>query len=165
MEEKDKKDENVSKLFPRINPETIRPKVKGKADFFSWNLYKYVKQHPLDKVWMGTWNSIDGIQSEPNTLYIGYMEDGRCWFHGNMLRRVCCFPKERWAMNRGHDLVNWKECTDDFMADYLRRGVCAIHNGMAHKWTESGGKRTCEYCGLTEKAMVKILTKQIWVAA
>lgn len=144
----------------------IKPKVKGQSDLFSWQLYRYMRKYPDisdQKIYSGTWNSIDGVNRAYPVLYIGCMHDDG-WFHGRSLRNLCsCGSKiERYAYHHGHDTHNWTDVTDAFWGEYMRIGVCAIHGDAAHNWLRDGGKRTCEYCGKVENRKIIMVEKEIW---
>lgn len=155
----------------QIEPNTIRPKQNGKADFFSWQLYRYVKKNPhACQIWKGTWNNVTGIDRENPVLYIGYMDEsqsGSKWLHGSMLRSVCRARGDRtgYAYGPEFDTHNWEEITDQWWQEYMRIGVCAIHGDNAHNWNEQGKTRTCEYCGKVEKKAVYMVPKTVWEAA
>lgn len=149
-----------------VNPENYKPQQKGKADFFSWQLYKWMKKKPdFCHIYKGFWNSATGYDPERPVLYIGLLEDG-C-FMGHMLRRICTSGNklESWAFcSKEYHLDEWVDITEEFFADYQKRGVCAIHDDTAHKWTDdqNTSMRTCEYCGKTERQRLIFVPQMVW---
>lgn len=142
------------------------PKVKGKSDFYSWQLYKWMKKKPdFCRIYEGVWNSATGYDPNRIILYIGLLYDD-C-FMGSMLRRICTVGAKLDSMaycSKGHHLDEWQDVTDSFFADYRKRGVCAIHGGMAHKWTYDVelAIRTCEYCGEKQEKKTVMVPKDVW---
>ncbi|SDZ95338.1 hypothetical protein [Marinobacterium iners] len=150
-------------------PEMVKPKVRGQSDFFSWQLYRYLRKYPYasqQRIWAGTWNSATGIDPESPQLYIGSERDG-FWIHARQLRNLCCHNSglERWAYGPGHDTRNWTDVTEAFWADYLKKGVCAIHGDFAHEWDEEGDRRTCLYCGQVEVKTIVMKPHTVWQLA
>lgn len=152
-----------------MDPKTIKPKVNGKSDFFSWNLYRWTKANPsYCRVYRGIWNSCAGKNNlGKEWLCIGYRSDDM-WFHGRPIIGVCRDgkPKEKYAYSpgeKGHDAAHWEDITEEFWKRYMEIGVCAIHGERAHKWVESGRERTCEYCGKKERKLVFIESVERWV--
>ncbi|MDD2462457.1 MAG: hypothetical protein PHI97_00505 [Desulfobulbus sp.] len=142
-----------------------KPKVNGKSDFFSWNLYIWLKKNPeYCRIYKGVWNSANGYDPSRPTLYIGFVADN--WFHGTMLRRVCNLglKEHTWAYGpRDSHLDEWIDITDEFFADYERRGVCAIHDDMVHVWEKSSpDERRCVYCGKTETRAIIFAPQEVW---
>lgn len=148
--------------------EQVKPKIRGKSDFFSWQLYCYMKKykHPSEfRIWSATWNSCYGVQPEKPSLHIGGERDGQ-WIHARQLKNLCLVGQkvERYAYGAIHDTANWVDVTDAFWTDYMKKGVCAIHGDYAHKWHEEGSQRKCEYCDKTEKKQIVMVEKEIWQA-
>jgi hypothetical protein len=59
------------------------------------------------------------------------------------------------------------ELTESFFKNYEKKGVCAIHAGMSHKWTyplESPDLRTCKYCGETQQRQVVHVPTEKWAS-
>lgn len=152
-----------------IDPKTIKPKVRGKADFYSWQLYRWAKKYPGRlQIFKGTWNSSTGLNGGNPTLYIGLMdEDGSGWFHGAQLRHICCVGRkiESWAYGPNFDTANWEDATEWFWDEYMRIGVCAIHGDLWHDWSICCDTRTCTRCGATEHKQVVEFTRDVWIAA
>lgn len=149
-----------------ITPKLIKPKVRGKSDFFSWQLYRWVKKYPARlQIFKGTRNSATGIDREKPQLYIGVMTDDH-WFHGAQLRYICCVGRkiEAWAYGPNFDTENWENITDQFWNDYMKIGTCAIHGDLWHDWNTEGDKRTCTRCGATEHKQTETFTKEVWRA-
>ena len=150
----------------KVNPQSIKPAVRGKSYFFSWQLYRWARQKPeLCSVFAGTWNSFNGIDRDNPTLYIGLMdEDG--WFHGKPLRGLCSHGAnlQSWAFGPAHDTGNWNDVTEEFWADYLKRGVCAIHGDLAHEWeyTVDGKARSCLWCNKQERQKTIYRPVKVW---
>ncbi len=152
-----------------INPESIKPKLNGKSDFFSWQLYKWVKENQfLYEIWEGTYDNITGVNPENKVLYIGFMEsveNKRAWFSGRILKNLCLINQKLnpFSYEHCHDIDNWKEITQEWWKEYRLKGVCAIHGDFSHKWIVSGNTRTCEYCKKTEYKTIEIVKKEVWV--
>jgi hypothetical protein len=152
-----------------INHQQIKPAANGRSDFFSWQLYRWVKKHPGRlKIWAGTWNSCTGIDREKPVLYIGDDRDGD-WIHARQLRNLCTHGAnlQAWAYGPPHDTKNWVDATEAFWGDYLKKGVCAIHGDFAHDWDDQGQRRACNYCGAveTKETRTRTVTTEVWVAA
>lgn len=146
----------------------IKPKVRGQSDFFSWQLYRYMKKYrnPSEhRIWAATWSNCYGVQPDKPSLYIGSDRDGD-WIHARQLRNLCLVGQkiERYAYGAPHDTGNWVDVTDAFWGDYLKIGVCAIHGDFAHKWHEEGGLRTCDHCGKKERKQIVMVEKEVWRA-
>ena len=150
----------------KMNAEKYKPSKKGVSGFYSWQLYRWMKKNPdFCKVYLGVWNSATGYDPNRTVLYIGFLDDG-C-FMGNLLARTCtCNSKlDSWAYcSKEHHLDEWQDVTESFFKDYEKRGVCAIHKGMAHKWTYYPGnnKRTCKYCGDVQERKTVMVQKEVW---
>lgn len=153
----------------RIEANHIKPKKRGIADFFSWQLYRWVKAKPhATQIWRGTWNSATGIDRDRPVLYIGHMDSdtpGELWFHGRNLRNLCCYRQkiESYAYGPGHDTKKWVDVTEGWWSEYMEKGVCAIHVDYAHDWETEGDKRTCSWCGAVENRVVEQVERVTWV--
>jgi len=152
-----------------IDSKGIKPKVRGESDFFSWQLYRWAKAKPyLCSVFSGTWNSISGVDRDKSVLYIGLMDDDGC-FHGKPLRGLSVYRGSLQSLAYGpaHDTANWKDVTEEFWADYLKRGVCAIHGDLAHEWeyTVDGKARSCLWCNKQEHKKTVYKPVEIWEEA
>ena len=136
----------------KIDAKSINPKIKGKSDFFSWQLYKWVKKYPdRTTIWLSTLNSIYGIYNK-GSLYIGDERDGE-WVRCRQLTNLCTIGSHLNAFAYGpcHDVKNWKNVTELFWDRYMKIGVCAIHGDFSHKWRYKAElERICEYCGKVE---------------
>lgn len=120
-----------------INAEKIKPKVKGKSDFFSWQLYRWAKKRPTSMtIWAGTWNSCYGLDGDKPTL-------------------------EMWAYGPNHGTKDWVDITDQFWKSYLEIGVCAIHGDYIHNWSETENTRVCTRCKKTEIKQIRQLQGQL----
>lgn len=150
-----------------LEAKDVKPSKKGKSDFYSWQLYRWLREKPdYNHVYKGAWNCINGYDQQRRTLYIGRMEDS-C-FLGTALRRLCHYGAklESWAYcSEGHRLDEWEDTTESFIAEYMTKGVCAIHGDVAHKWryVPSAGIRTCDYCGKEEKRNLVFVPKTVWM--
>ena len=144
------------------------PKTKGVSDFFSWNLFRFVRANPkYTNIFEATWNPIYGnSMPDHKWVMIGMkdQDDPTC-FYGRHLPNVCSggAPNKRAYCCSGHDVANWKDITEEFWKRYMEIGVCAIHGDFAHKWIEDGRKRICEYCGKIEHKIVFIESVERWV--
>lgn len=148
--------------------EQIKPKVRGESDFFSWQLYRYMKKYnnPSEqRIWAATWNTCYGIQPDNQSLYMGSERDGD-WIHARLLKNLCLRGQtlDRRAYGLPHDTENWVDVTDTFWSDYLRIGVCAIHGDYAHEWSyHHGDMRTCDYCNKTEQKNIVLQPVVFWL--
>ena len=134
-----------------IDYKKIRPKVKGKSDFFSWKLSEHIRNNP-DMYRVYKWD---------DCLYIGAGDVGD-WIHAQRLRALCSYAKKptTFAYCKTKE---WEEITNQFWKDYLEKGVCAIHTDIAHEWKELAvKKRQCEYCGKIETRKVKVTKSFVW---
>ena len=143
-----------------VSANDIKPQVHGISDFFSWNLYRFVRKNPTAlKVWLGNWNTITGFDAENPVVYIGRDRD-KNWIHARSLRNLCTVGSglEMFAYGGCHGTKDWQDITEQFWKSYLENGVCAIHGDFAHKWHKTGNERQCEYC---RKVQTKIEVTQI----
>lgn len=149
-----------------INQEKFKPLIKGKADFYSWQLYKWMKKKPyFCRIYKGVWNSATGYDNLKPVLYIGSIDDG-C-FVGNLLKRICGYGSKLSSYaycSKEHHVDEWEDVTEQFFDDYRKKGVCAIHGDMCHKWTYNvgGSFRKCEYCGKEENMTIVFQHKKVW---
>jgi len=106
-----------------IDAEEYKPKVRGRADFFSWQLYKWLKKKPYYcRVYKGVWNVISGHDPDNPRLYIGLINDG--YFSGNLLRRICRHGQrlESWAYcSKTHRVDEWEDVTSAFASSTASR--------------------------------------------
>ncbi len=144
----------------------IKPKEKGISDFYSWQLYKWVKKFPNRlTVWSATWNSATGVDEEKRSLYIGDQRDGN-FIHARQLRNLCTYGHriEAYAYGRCHDTKNWEDITGWFWSEYMRIGICAIHGDYAHSWDIDTDVRICERCGKKEIRKFINVPTELWEA-
>lgn len=139
------------------------------SGFFSQNLYKWLKKKPnYNRVYKSPWNNISGYNPENPTLMIGFKEDcENGWFHGNQLRRVCSGSRmdtQPFAYGCAEMRVSeWEDVTEQFIEEYKRIGVCAIHGNWAHRFESIGKtKKKCLNCGVVYKRKSKRVTKHYW---
>ena len=149
----------------RINPIEFKPAVKGKSDFFSWQLFRWLRKKPeYNRVYLGTFNRSTGHDPKNPILYIGRMDDNA--FLGNVLARICTSGQklESWAYcMSGHHVDEWEDVTEKFWSDYREKGVCAIHGDKAHDWVTSEKERACTHCKKREYKTVVMLPKTVWM--
>ncbi|QUX96580.1 hypothetical protein C0J08_14750 [Marinomonas sp. CT5] len=124
-----------------IQAKNIKPQINKQSDFFSWQLFLYVQKHP-----QATEQRI--YEDKDSMLYIGSTRD-EGWIHAQQLRNLCSMGQklQRFAYGRKHGTESWKDVTDKFWSEYMKKGVCSIHDDIVHKWKETDKDRTCEYCG------------------
>lgn len=139
------------------------------SGFFSENLYKWLKKNPsYNKVYRSPWNGVNGYDPESPTLMIGLKVDcEKGWFHGNQLRRVCSGSRmdtQAFAYGYAEMRVNeWEDITEQFIAEYKRIGVCAIHGDWGHRFEDiSKTAKKCLNCGVVYKRKSKRVTKHYW---
>lgn len=150
-----------------MNITAIKPTVRGKSDFFSWQLYRWCLKKPSQcQIWLGTWNSVTGHDRDNPVFYIGAMDSAanEQWFHGTKLKSLCLHGAklDGWAYGPAHDVANWQDVTEQWWADYMKKGVCHIHGDYAHEWNVSGDSRSCQYCGKKETKKTKLIQKEYW---
>lgn len=138
-----------------INPKSIRPATTGQADFYSWQLFRWVRKHPdRTEVW----------ESE-GQLYIGWSDKlgDTQQLYGRRLNELCTAGKK--LNSYGFCLPNGaKNVTKEFWAKYLEIGVCAIHGEFSHKWVLVGdSERKCEYCNKKETKHIRIKEVEVWI--
>jgi hypothetical protein len=145
----------------------IKPVAKGKSDFFSWQLFRWIRKNPTAcRIYSGTWNSVNGVDAANRILYIGYEREGDRWISARPLRNLCCVGQDLQSYSFGpcHDIKNWVDVTNIFWGEYMKKGVCAIHGGYSHKWTqETDELRDCDYCGEIEILKTKMVEVKEWV--
>lgn len=142
----------------------IKPKERGKSDFFSWQLYRWVKKYPNRlTIWDATWNSATGVDRGKTSLYIGDKRDGN-WIHARQLRNLCLIGGkiEAYAYGGAHDTKNWVDVTKQFWVEYLKKGVCAIHDN-SHVWLTNNENRTCQRCGHKQTQIIETVERKRWI--
>jgi hypothetical protein len=144
----------------------IKPTVDGKSDFFSWQLFRWIRKNPTAyRIYLGTWNSVNGIDDKNRVLYIGYEREGDRWISARRLTNLCCINQDlkSYSFAPCHDIKNWVDVTNIFWGDYMKKGVCAIYSS-SHKWTlKSDSLRDCEYFGKVEILKTKMVEVKEWV--
>lgn len=139
----------------KIDFKDIKPKKGGVADFFSWQLYRWVKHRPdACEVW-----SFDGL------LFIGWTEfyGNLLYLYGRRLTELCLAGKRlhSYSFCLPSDAQN---VTELFWEQYFKIGVCAIHGDSAHKWASAGpNDRKCENCGKVETKHIRIKEVEVWI--
>lgn len=149
-----------------ITANEFKPAAKGQSDFYSWQLYRWLKKHKYYyRIYRGLWNSCDGYNPEKPVLYIGLRDDG-CLF-GNQLRRICTHGNnlDTWAFESAVMRVDeWEDVTEQFYALYRKIGVCAIHGDAWHDFDVVGDERACKRCGKIEIKQTRMVPKTEWVS-
>ena len=147
-----------------IDIKKFKPKVKGKSDKFSWNLYKWLKANPNHyRIYKSTWCPVMGIVEKPDRYYIGYRDGQSKWVSAIMLMRVCCGQKQSAAYGGAHGTDDWIDITDEFYKEYEEKGVCAIPDYNNHNWENHGlTKRKCLNCGRVEKRETVRISQKVW---
>lgn len=143
--------------------EKYKPKERGKSDFYSWNLYRWLRKQDKE----GDLKKTNIYKTEGGSLYIG----ARYYDHldhvvGVNLRSLCSgsgygrFPLCGSFM--GSD--QWQDITDWFWSEYDRIGVCAIHGDFSHDWkyTEAKTFRVCTNCKKREFKKVEMVERVTW---
>lgn len=142
--------------------EKYKPKEKGKSDFYSWNLYRWLRKH--GKPNSRPMHSI--FKNESGELFIGESRNtlAEDTVHGVRLRALCSGSGSVKLPHSGCyiDSHKWQDVTDEFYAEYERIGACAIWGDLSHKFTVDGDTRTCDYCGKVERKRVKLVEKVTW---
>lgn len=136
-----------------MDAQRVKPKIRGKSDFFSWQLYRWLKKFPERH----HIHEIDGV------LFIGDKPDDG-FLHAAKLRQLCLHgaPLQAWAFGQCHGVKRAKEVTQNFWTDYLRIGVCAIHGDFAHNWETNGDERVCVHCKKVERKTIEMRPHEVW---
>ena len=157
-----------------IDPEKIRPAVKGESDKFSWRLYRWMVKHGdiYNRVYALRWNNLDGAvpDADPhdmrqNKVLLGRFDPELNDWHGRDVisitvgnGRPACFINH-WP--------NAVDITDWFWREYMQIGRCLFHGDIVHQWCYiTDWKRVCEYCGKHEamKRRLSIGWRDEWEA-
>jgi hypothetical protein len=146
---------------------SIKPTKSRVSDFYSWNLYVWLKSFPeCTQIYVSPWNPVSGFEKGRETIFIGLMDehDG---FHGIPLKRLCSGApatfSQRGFYGENFKVSEWKEITESFWTDYLQSGVCAIHGDFAHKWDVKGGDfRQCLYCKVEQHRAIELIPRDVW---
>ena len=133
-----------------------QPKVKGKSDFYSWNLFRWLRKQNFTR---RNLFSIFKTPREGAPYVIGYRDSEGCII-GFRLKELCStgsdkqFPQVCCYGNK-----DWEDVTEWFWFEYESIGVCAIHGDFAHDWIYSKAKsiRVCNYCKKREFKNIKIV--------
>ncbi len=141
-----------------------QPKIKGKSDFYSWNLFRWLRKQNKEPEYFRKTNV---FKSEYGALFIGTRYNK--WnsaVTGTRLGQLCSSGSDRtfplvgvWSGSH-----KWEDVTDWFWSEYERIGVCAIHDNIAHNFTylSDNTARTCQYCGKVEKRRVEMVERVTW---
>lgn len=138
-----------------------QPKIKGKSDFYSWDLFRWLRQQHRTR--MGR-VFIFETPREATPYVIGYRDLEGCII-GFRLKELCStgsdkqFPQVFCYGNQA-----WEDVTDWFWSEYERIGVCAIHGDWAHDFTylSDNTARMCQHCGKIEKRKVEMVERVTW---
>lgn len=145
-----------------------QPKEKGKSDFYSWNLFRWLRKqdkekHPLLK-------KTKMYRGEDGLLYIGsrYDQEEKN-VSGFRLRELCSTgSNDRFPTVFYHPKsCGWEDVTEWFWSEYERIGVCAIWGDMSHDFTylSDNTARMCQHCGKIEKRKVEMVERVTWEPA
>lgn len=149
----------------KVDAKEFKPKVVGKSDFFSWQLFKWLRKNPhYTRIYRSHWCSQLGEKVKTPVLYIGLRQDG-C-MNGANLRNICHAGAQlqAWAYCfQEMDVDSWEDVTDEFYESYRSIGVCAIHGDNWHDWVTDGEKRSCSRCKVSETKVVKMVPKESWI--
>jgi hypothetical protein len=156
----------------QLDPNEFKPKKHKQSDFFSWQLFRWLKTQPpaYYQVFSSPWGGTLGYVPDAPILYIGRMEEDGS-FSGTELRRHCYHGQKinmfSYCMAE-HRLDEWQDVTAQFWAEYREKGVCAIHGNNAHHFGDIGKDdttRTCQHCGHVDHKTIEMVPKTIWRAA
>lgn len=135
----------------------IRPATDWKSDFYSWQLFRWVRK---DRRFCQIW------QEPRGAVYIGHADEASddVWLHGRLLRNLCSFGAD--LHRAAHHLeAGSKNITEEWWARYLAKGVCEIHGDLMHKWLDGGDTRRCKHCGKVERRHVELVEQVTWIEA
>jgi hypothetical protein len=145
-----------------------QPKEKGKSDFYSWNLFRWLRKQ--DKESIPALKKTKIYKTEDGALYIGSRYDQKEKnVSGFSLRELCSaksnnkFPAVFWHPQSDR----WEDVTDWFWPEYERVGVCAIWGDMSHDWIYLSDRtvRVCQHCEAMEKKKIKMVKMVAWESA
>lgn len=168
-----------------MNLKEIKPKVRGKSDKYSWQLYQYLKKNPTHtKVFWNRKNySPDGTYSDfsegqlykSGRIIIGRMHEeliganlGTIMGQGkNKYQSWCYHPFGGWSNDQ------FEEITDYFWEGYTKLGRCFL-DPQHNSWWFSDDKRfiyvnntrRCNWCGQWQERkiekVVRVNRNTVW---
>jgi hypothetical protein len=140
---------------------SICPEVKGESDKYSWNLYRFLKNHTEDDIRV--------FKSDSNVTIVGHQyHDGVSGKELMSLLRETRREPEFWV----DDYWGLKE-DESFFTEYQRIGRCLMiphdypwYIGEEHRFTRIGNTRRCDWCGKWEQMAIhkktKITREEVW---
>lgn len=135
-------------------------------EFYSKGLYQWLRKNPrYNRIYSSPWSFLNGYDPEKPMLFVGIKDDDN-WFHGHALRAVCREGGARQAYAygmAGHYVSEWKDVTDEFIAEYRRIGKCHIHGDHAHEFKFiSKAHKQCINCKKEFVRKSKRVVKHHW---
>lgn len=161
---------NITNIIARI-----KPVKRGESDKYSWNLYRYLKEHRNVRICWYSKSIINGtaipfestksLLSTQTVVLIG--ESGSS---GNRIAnilgngesgKIVSYSLGLWQQDKFVDITEW------FFREYLRIGRCIFdreHNGL---WLGSEGRftqinrnsRKCNWCGQHQRRRIEKVVK------
>lgn len=147
----------------KISANNFKPKVRGKSDKFSWNLYRLLKEWEDDvSVIRIGWNFLDGQCSlDRGQLYICRDPKSGDFLSGNEIHQIMgqgpskahvaigMMSKTPWWKHEWEDVTEW------FFREYADKGRCLIVPNWSHEWIEiNSNARKCKHCGQHQRREV-----------
>lgn len=142
--------------------ESIKPKVKGESDKYSWNMYRFLKRHKLENIF--------GVMSKDGMMVGTVDSEG---LSGCLVRSIISsgyrLPIEFWFDKSIFGL----RIMPLYLEEYQRVGRCLMldHDepwisGDDNRFRTIGNTRRCNWCGKwqhrTIKKIVKLTRKEVW---
>lgn len=162
---------------------SIKPKIKGESDKYSWNLYNWLlkyKQHRNVFVYLedGEEFNINKIDFKRADFIIGTRYDDGC-VTGNKLHSIISRGRGRDDCWSFHAIAGWRykdfhDVTEIFWNKYIESGRCLVYGhgnmwlrGDENRYTVINNTRRCNWCGKWQhkeiEKIVKIERKEVWL--
>ncbi len=175
-----------------IDLKSIKPKVRGQSDKYSWNLYRFLEKnykntsfrfyHIVDQDDYVNGETIHKKVpfniNDVSTYYIwvGKESVDGLWLYGNRLNSIISVGKERFTefANPWLRSKEYVDITNEFLKAYLKIGRC-LFTKHSYVWTAGSesrytyinkSSRRCNWCGKYQTRRIKkiqtIERKEVW---
>ena len=167
-----------------MNIKQIKPRLKGKSDKYSWQLYQYMVKNRIGKlptvifanklskdseraefypadirrnnIWIAT--NIESCQVESN----GKKGTAR-WIHGNGLGTILSDSREKYTTFANPWIQEYEDITDWFWSEYIKYGRCLLDPEHIGWWQGDDNRftyinknsRRCNWCGRWQYRTIK----------